>query len=358
MAKREMANDSTASSSALTAPIDRQMVKKKDLYADMYRSFHFSLKYEVFASNEPLAADSREALRQWLRLLQMTMPPSWSELHNLLSALLTDFDSIVQGEENLTNILNRFPPVDMKWSEACSHGEKGMGFTCGLWKLFHLMTVGAVEWNSLHMAKKNGNSVKKISPMETANILRNFIQHFFRCEVCRTEFVQTFNSCQQNHCHSLFASTTNANDPSFTMADWIQFPIWLFELHNAVTRRLLHEKAEREGWKQPVGRQEVQDHEWPSRASCPKCWRPFATNEAESEKSMSLFDYDHVYKFLRLEYWPEGGVDSQSLRKNEGNRKINNGTDRFYLWLPVYLSMFLAIAWYSKKMVSRTKVKQ
>jgi uncharacterized protein YbdZ (MbtH family) len=387
--------EASSSAALLTAAFDRQVVKKKDMYTDMYRSLHFSLQYEVYASNEPLSPDARNALLQWLRLLQTTLPPVWSEVHNLLNALIGDFDAIVQGQEHLAQVLDQFPPPinNMKWSEDCSsHGgaNKGMGFTCGLWKLFHLMTVGIVEWNNNSQqqllpvnahnkhsgSSSSSSSSMKILPSQAATILRNYIQHFFRCEVCRTEFVQTFDSCQQNHCHALFiasSSSSSSSTTSLTMADWIQLPIWLFETHNAVTRRLLHETAENDDKdkKQPhvVSRQEELDHEWPSRADCPTCWRvTTGADEAGSSTSMSLFDRDHVYTFLRLEYWPEDGVAAeyrsqssgvasspQSLGKNEGT--INNDTTRFSLWLSVCLSILLAMAWYSKMTVSRKKVK-
>jgi Erv1 / Alr family len=383
----EMANamelaEASSSFASWKAAFDRQMVKKKDVYADMYRSLHFSLKYEVYASNEPLSPDSRDALMQWLRLLQTTMPPLWSQIHNLLNALFNDFDAIVSGEEQLAKVLDRFPPPDggaMKWSDDCSHGEKGMGFTCGLWKLFHLMTVGVVvqQWNNnnavaLVNGKPNDDDSKiQIVPADAATILRNYIQHFFRCEVCRSEFVQTFDACKQSHCHALFGTSSTSSSGATTtllgMAEWIQLPIWLFETHNAVTRRLLHEKAENdEDRKQPIAisRQDELDHEWPSRADCPKCWRPSPAAVTKSETTMSLFDQDHIYKFLRLEYWPEDDVASvyrsqltTGVKSSSQGLRKNNDAARFPLWLPVGLSILLAVAWYSKMTVSRKKVK-
>ena len=34
------------------------------------------------------------------------------------------------------------------WSwQTCTYGENDMGYTCGLWQLFHVESVGVVEYN-------------------------------------------------------------------------------------------------------------------------------------------------------------------------------------------------------------------
>jgi hypothetical protein len=119
---------------------------KTDVYNDAYLSFHFALKNGIFMSSGPLSSKARDAFSEWLSLLKRALPPTW-EIQNLVKALINDFDTICEGEEHLAKVADRFPPPEKKWSEACTKGVKGMGYTCGLWELFHIMTVGVVEWN-------------------------------------------------------------------------------------------------------------------------------------------------------------------------------------------------------------------
>ena len=78
---------------------------------------------------------------------------------------------------------NHPPPRPInKWSPASL--QHGTGYTAGLWELFHVMSVGLVQWN--HMALEDD---QKIIPAEMADILRDYVEHFFQCEVCRLNFL-------------------------------------------------------------------------------------------------------------------------------------------------------------------------
>jgi hypothetical protein len=133
---------------------------------------------------------------------------------------------------------------------------------------------------------------------ECAEALRNFIEHFFGCEVCRVNFLQEYEDCSFQRCDRLRHNIG-------TLQDWKELPLWLFEFHNGVNVRLLKERAlaAAHGTRNPalVTAEEVKAVEWPDRNTCPTCWH-----------GDGRFDPDRVYMFLHLIYWPDELI-SQSL---------------------------------------------
>ena len=75
------------------------------------------------------------------------------------------------------------------------------------------------------------------------------------------------------------------------MFAWAQLPVWLFESHNSVNVRLLHEKYDDEKLGVPTHGDEVKVM-WPSRKECPACW-----------DRNGGWDDIKLYKYLRIEYW-------------------------------------------------------
>lgn len=255
--------------------------KKKDIYNDAYLSFHFAMKNGIFKSPGPLSNSTAESFIDFVDLVRATMPPSF-KLSKLAREIIDDAGNITQNEELLVAVLDKYPPKKKSWSVACTRGLPTMGYTCGLWELFHIMTVGLVEFNAMETAD---DDYPYYRTGDAAKTLRNFIENFFDCEVCRTHFLAAFDSCAYNGCDRL------VNYPG-EMGDWMHFPMWLHEFHNGVNVRLMKERAEREGWTpKPEDELAVQ---WPPRKDCPMCWLKDGSPEL-----------NNIYLFLRLTYWPD-----------------------------------------------------
>jgi len=262
--------------------VSRYKRTKVNVFDDAYLSLVFAFKNGVFTSNGPLQGNATiNALHDWLDLLLMALPPTWS-VQKLIKALRHDFDKIIQSEQNLVEIVDKFPPPTSQWSESCKKGEAAMGYTCGLWSLFHIITVGVVEWNLMISTDDNHELVE--STEKAATTIRNFVANFFGCEVCRLNFVSAFDACAHDRCHRLKPDSRDLND-------WAQLPVWLFETHNSVNVRLLKEKYEREELGTPSHEDEI-NKMWPLREDCPACWE-----EGGGWNDMT------IYKFLRTEYW-------------------------------------------------------
>lgn len=252
---------------------------KRDIYNDAFLAFDFSLRNGIFTSNDELSNSTKHALHSWLDLLKQSLPPVW-KIHRIIHALLDDFEHATNSEAELLQIMDRFPPPPAKtWSDSCSKGIPGMGYTCGLWGLFHIMTVGVVEWN---MMLDDEQVEMVLSPVGAANVLRDFIANFFGCEVCRSNFLASFDDCAFERCNRL-----TENDLDYE--HWIQLPIWLHDTHNGVNMRLTREAAKREG--SDLDSVYETSSQWPSQQVCPKCWYEDGSRD------------EWIYKFLRVEYW-------------------------------------------------------
>ena len=181
---------------------------KKDIFDDAFRAFDFNMRNGIFVGKGPLKHDSRSALRNWLELLRMTLPPGW-KIRPVINAILDDFKAATTDEENLVRILDKFDPPEPKFSESCTKGMPGLGYTCGLWGLFHIMSIGVVQWNAL--VDQDSPQIL-ISTMHAADTLRGFIEHFFACEECRTHFLAEYDTCALDRCNRLSPDHTKVSE--------------------------------------------------------------------------------------------------------------------------------------------------
>lgn len=165
------------------------------------------------------------------------------------------------------------------------------------------------------------------------------ISNFFGCEVCRLNFVTAYDACALDRC-------TRLKNEDMSLEEWIQFPLWLFETHNAVNARLLQEEAERQH--QAVTHLEEIARRWPDQRDCPKCW-----------KADGSWDEMAVFKFLRVEYWPDDGWTAQ-YRSEVGNDEEDDDTvivsffsPLVFRLMPFGIALAGFLAYYFRKMERR-----
>jgi hypothetical protein len=145
----------------------------------------------------------------------------------------------------------------------------------------------------------------------------------YRFPECRANFLHEYDACSYDRCNRLIDKTKDDG----TSQHWIQFPLWLFETHNAVNTRLRKERIEirqqevrERGGEQAVANKLLdfdllsteQDVMWPPMDRCPTCW---LTN--------GRWDEDNVYRYMRLQYWPED-YKSSHIRQLLWNNKTRS----------------------------------
>jgi len=251
---------------------------KRETYSDAESSFLYALSYGIFMDKHPLKSDRFIAFHDWLEFVQSAIPPEWDMMRNVVSHVFDEITIASQGDKELSTLVKESVEesvLSKGWSYSCTKGESGMGYTCGLWQLFHILSVGYVErYNEVHGL---------ISMPMAGQRLRNYIEQFFGCEVCRTHFLKTYDACAYNRCSRLSDKPT---------ADPREFALWLWEVHNAVNIRLLIEAGIRED--RVISNEEKWSRYWPSKELCNQCW---------GNKEWPEWNNDEVYLYLKESYW-------------------------------------------------------
>ena len=278
-----------------------KMSKDEELILDASLSFVIGLKHGIFTSNDPLTDEKKEALKSWLNLMSVGLPPEWG-LHTLIDDLSVNIELISQKDANLLKILDKYPIPRQKWSKSCDTTGIG-GFSCGMWKLIHIMSIGVAEHKggrNLIDANVVESSTRVFSPADVADTIREYIYYFFGCKECRDNFISEYDQCSFRRCDRLSDDAKAANSD-----DWKQVALWIWEVHNSVSVRVANEKVTRSAKKLQMSpfrtnsvpvikkNDEIQSL-WPTLETCLSC---FDMDGKWNEAS--------VFAFLERTYWSD-----------------------------------------------------
>jgi hypothetical protein len=258
---------------------------EEELILDASLSFLMGLRIGVYKSDDPLPPKQKQALKDWLELLQISLPPEWA-LHETIGDLLHNFEYISKGKKELVTILSNHKFPRSKWSRSCS---AKLGFSCGFWKLLHTMTVGIAEFRGGQDLILSGSvrpGTRVFSPLEAADTVREYLAYFFTCTECSKHFIGQYDQCDINRrCKRLTNDSRSASD-----ADWKELAKWLWEFHNDVNVRLLHDKENKKR-KRTEQSDQVQAI-WPSITECVSCLNDDGT-----------FNENAIFLHLEQTYW-------------------------------------------------------
>lgn len=273
-------------------PIVKRAVKmtaEEQLILDASLSFREGLRVGVYKSMKPLVPKEKHALKNWLELLRISLPPEWALLETI-DELDENIHRISQSPHDLITVLAKRPFPRTKWSKSCGRGN---GFTCGFWKLLHIMTIGVAEHRGgrdLVDAGTVRENTRLFSPMEAANTVREYIVNFFPCTDCAQHFVAQYDQCNMNRrCDRLAGDAASATD-----ADWKELARWLWEFHNDVNVRVLNKKLDDQRKIGPGGATMAEQVNvlWPSLDSCVTC--------IDEDGS---FNEEGVFLYMEQTYW-------------------------------------------------------
>mmetsp|Transcript_43264 Transcript_43264/g.92577 ORF Transcript_43264/g.92577 Transcript_43264/m.92577 type:complete len:495 (-) Transcript_43264:41-1525(-) len=146
-------------------------------------------------------------------------------------------------------------------------------FTCGLWTLFHILTLAAADMPVQPPSAFLGtDEPRKAPPEENLLRIRGFAKNFFGCSVCSEHFLETFDSCAYGRCE-------------LKGDDGVGAALWLSQVHNVVNARVAQESSGSQG-------------QWPPHKTCESCW-----------KTDDEWEPTAVYSFLRRTYLPAPASD-------------------------------------------------
>jgi Erv1 / Alr family len=181
---------------------------------------------------------------------------------------------------------------------------------------------------------------RTFTPLEAANTLRRYMDHFYICTECSRNFIADYDNCEHRLCDRLTDDASTASD-----ADWKELGNWLWEFHNDVSLRVLAESRKKNaGAKVSRFGRSAQDTTatsvndeiaalWPSLDMCIKCF-----NEDGS------WNEDAVFLYLEHTYWPGATLDSKASRLLEFDAEIDpEGTGLFKMLLIGLLGLLIAM---------------
>ncbi len=167
---------------------------------------------------------------------------------------------------------------------------------CGMWSLFHIISIGVAEQHHAVIGDTN-----MVSTAYVAETIRDYINNFLGCEVCRKNFNELYKkSCGDSE--DGVCERFNRNKHSGKRVDprkkpnydyWQDLALWLWEIHNSINLEVLRERKKLDG-EEPT-KEELAKAIYPSAENCPKC-----------RHRNGNFDKSEVYIFLKSQYWPEG----------------------------------------------------
>ena len=318
-----------------------KMTPEEELILDVSLSFVTGLKHGVFMSEGPLNNEKKEALQGWLNLLSIGLPPEWG-LHMLIDALSNQMQFISTSDANLMSVINKFPLSRSKWSKKCRKNDGSGGFSCGMWKLLHIVTVGVAEHRGGLNLVESGmmNSDTEIfSPDKAGEAIREYMNSFFGCRECREHFVNKYDDCSFRRCERL-----TANDKSASADDWKQLALWMWEVHNDVSVRVSGKRFDRLNKQLSVshlqGAQQlkiIRNEEdeirviWPSLESCIVCFL-----------DDGRWNEDSVFEFLERTYWDAPNAKFDRLlthRSLEGEDASGGG----FIWIMMIIAVTIVV---------------
>ncbi|XP_053178387.1 sulfhydryl oxidase 1 [Scomber japonicus] len=207
--------------------------------ADLESTLHYSLRVEL-AAQTVIKGDVLIALKKYISVLAKYFPGR-PVVMNLLQSVNSWLQNQTANEISYVAFKEKLDDSSQAPDAALPEGVRWVGcqgskphlrrYPCGVWTLFHLLTV---------QAKNAGGSDAK----EVLSAMRGYVHHFFGCRPCAEHF--------ENMAQESLAEVT-------TLSTAV---LWLWSRHNRVNNRLAGDLSEDPNFPKI---------QWPSPEICPAC---------------------------------------------------------------------------------------
>ncbi|XP_045464224.1 sulfhydryl oxidase 1-like isoform X2 [Harmonia axyridis] len=255
---------------------------------DLETALRFSLRQEI-GRTKIIEGDKLNALRAYLNVLVKYFPMGKKGHYFLkdLSSLVTNSDS-VKGTEISALIKDSEKQEKFIWSSpkewlGCKGSQlETRGYPCGVWTMFHYLTVNAAEQNI---------GKAKADPKEVLSAMHGYIKYFFGCADCSQHF-------------QAMAAERKINEVS----SYSESIMWLWAAHNVVNKRLAGDPTE-----DPL----FPKTQFPRAEQCPECrYTNGSWNYNQVENYMK-----HIYSSINVRYI---GSDMKVIHFNEEASNVNS----------------------------------
>ncbi|CAD7078491.1 unnamed protein product [Hermetia illucens] len=249
--------------------------------ADMEHALRYTIFHEIPAK-ATISGEKLLAVQRYLAVLSRYNPLGENgrrfvdEMKNFAYSQNESLDG-KKFQETALEYEKSLGPIfsSSKWIGCIASKPGYRGYTCGLWTLFHSMTVQAAEDETA------------TDPLEVLQAMHGYIKNFFGCTDCAAHF--------QSMAARLKMWNVTSKDDAV---------LWLWNAHNQVNKRLAGDPTEDPAFPKI---------QFPSINSCPAC------RHEHSTKHSNDIDWDkvEVLQFLKNIHNPQNisryGVDDESV---------------------------------------------
>jgi len=220
---------------------------------DLEKTVVFALQNEVAFKNE-LDREGRDTLKQFIKTLTKYFPKQSDILHKIehIEKWLEENSENIDTQE-LSDFIK---PLTSKYGSKDWVGCKGSqtkfgGYSCGLWMLWHQLTVGQYD---------TGEG----DPRDVLYAMKNYVQYFFSCRECAHHFM------------SMIKNGSSIENEVKSYKDAVLF---LWAKHNEVNLRLKGDETDDPFYPKKL---------YPSSAFCPKCYETSEDDKPDPKKSFEF----------------------------------------------------------------------
>jgi len=365
---------------------------RKDVFHDASVSFIHAITTHKFHSKT-----KSNALLEYIDLLFWSLPPSY-KLLTIINAIRSDLKerelysstkSDVLHEYNAENVIEYHKDfvldnVSPQWTASCASKSKGRkddhnvidyppGYQCGLWNLFHIVSIGVAE---RHRAVLGGRD--RVSTEYAALSIRDFIsnhlledeeqnltkddnKHNIENRMNQNKYWNRLlalysRDCGYRHdrCNRFTRKKINKESAShYSDTDhWREFALWLWEVHNEMKIETLKYQMKIIG-RTCCSKNEEMDVLYPSIDECPACYLP-----------NGKWNRHEVYSLLKNQYWPSGinnfryvVLDVKGEKKEQSTYYIEDYIDSTFAVLALSVLLYLVWSYSSRKRLLSTVIR-
>ncbi|NXF30302.1 QSOX1 oxidase, partial [Nyctibius bracteatus] len=260
-------NTTTTASNETTVSQPKDADRSKVYMADLESTLHYSLRVEA-ARPAALSGAQLDAFKCYVATLVKYFPgrPCVQTYLRSLDGWLRNWTEPELPRSALKDAMknNRDAshpavlPTNVTWVGCQGSEPHFRGYPCGLWTVFHLLTVQAAQ-----------SGLDKELPLEVLSTMRCYVRHFFGCQECAEHF------------EAMAAQSMDR------VAGREEAVLWLWSHHNEVNARLAGGDTEDPRFPKL---------QWPPPDLCPQCHK--------EEQGVHAWDEPAVLTFLKAHFAP------------------------------------------------------
>ncbi|XP_014474182.1 PREDICTED: sulfhydryl oxidase 2-like [Dinoponera quadriceps] len=247
----------------------KKMVDDRLYQLDLESALRYSINHEI-PLTKSIEGEKMEALRRYLAVLAAYFPLRRSNMYLEVIRDVVESKTRMTGEEFsqlVKTTEEEMSPVysgPRRWIGCKGSTDSYRGYPCGLWTMFHTLTV-------------NGAVLQDDDPAAVLRAMRGYVKSFFGCADCAAHFVEMA-----------------ARNGIFDVRSRDEAVIWLWRAHNEVNARLSGDKTE-----DP----EHKKIQYPTTEHCAAC--KFANGSWNEEEVLRYLKHKYSYSGIKYD-----GIDN------------------------------------------------